>query len=200
MIEYIVPTRPLYGPISTTVCMLVFWLLAFVTLNCALLSTVSTGSFTPNSAAWPTNVAIAYNVGVIKGSTPNFDRKKRGKDADIRVGSVECKNVTGAMENGRVHDGRDCKVESNERGGCVEGVRMSFVLAISRGARSTPVIPAADTAMAKDVKGEGEARISRPPAYVKEGDIWKERPGSGRARRAERNDRAKEVIVDKSIE
>lgn len=50
-----------------------------------------------------------------------------------------------------------------ERGGCVEGVRMSFVRAMSRGARTMPAIPAAETATAKEDSGEGEQSISRPP-------------------------------------
>ena len=77
---------------------------------------------------------------------------------------MEYRNVTGAMAHGSVHEDSDWRVERIDRGGCVEGVSMSWVRAISRGARKRPVIPAADTDTARDVSGEGEARISRPPA------------------------------------
>ena len=40
---------------------------------------------------------------------------------------------------------------------------MSLVRAISRGASITPAIPAAETATAKEERGDGEDRISSPP-------------------------------------
>lgn len=82
----------------------------------------------------------------------------------------------------------------------MEGVRISFVRAISRGARKTPAIPAAETVTARETNGEGDDKISSPPTLVKDVDSCSERPGSGKARRAERNDRAKEVIVERRIE
>lgn len=85
-------------------------------------------------------------------------------DADIKVGSVECSSVAGAIENGTVQFGRVLRVASIDRGGCVDGVRRSFVRAISIGARMMLAMPAADTASVKDAKGEGEDSISRPPA------------------------------------
>lgn len=94
----------------------------------------------------------------------NFERRKRGKDVDSKVGSVEWKNVTGASAHGRVHEESDWRVERIERGGWVEGVSMSWVRAMSRGARSMPAMPAAETATAREVNGEGEARMSSPPA------------------------------------
>lgn len=55
-------------------------------------------------------------------------------------------------------------VASIERGGCVEGVRMSFVRAISRGASIIPAIPAAETATVREASGDGDDITSRPPA------------------------------------
>ena len=72
--------------------------------------------------------------------------------------------VTGAIEKGKVQDGRDFKVEIMERGGWVEGVSIIFVLATSRGARITPAMPAADTATAREASGDEDERMSRPPA------------------------------------
>lgn len=81
----------------------------------------------------------------------------------------------------------------------MEGVSISFVRAISKGARITPAMPAAETATAKEERGDGEERISSPPVCMND-DVWKERPGSGRPKRAETKERAKDVIVDKRIE
>lgn len=41
---------------------------------------------------------------------------------------------------------------------------MSFVRAISRGARIMPAIPAAETATDNDANGDGDDRTSSPPA------------------------------------
>ena len=60
---------------------------------------------------------ILYNVGVNNGSMPSLFRRTRGVDADIRVGSVECKIAVGASENGSVHVGRVFRVAMIERGG-----------------------------------------------------------------------------------
>lgn len=76
---------------------------------------------------------------------------------------------------------------------------MSFVRAVSNGARRTPARPAADTATDRDARGDGEERMSRPPTDEND-DAWKARPGSGRASRAEMNERAKDVTVEKRIE
>lgn len=51
-------------------------------------------------------VPMAYRFGVSNGSMPSFDRKKRGVDAEISVGRVECKNAVGAIEKGRVQLGK----------------------------------------------------------------------------------------------
>lgn len=111
-------------------------------------------------------VAIEYRFGFRTGSTPIFDRKINGVDVDIKVGIIAFRAVTGAMESGRVQELIDLSVDRMDRGGCVDGVNMSLVLAISSGARAIPVIAAAETTTASEVRGEGEDRISSPPTNV----------------------------------
>jgi len=135
------------------------------------------------------NVAMAYIFGVSNGSIPSFERKKRGVDAEMNVGSAECRIVGGAMENGNVQLGRLLSVARIDRGGWVEGVRIIFVRAISSGASSVPAIPAAETATTSEESGEGDDSKSSPPAEVSE------MPGSGSPSNAEKKERAKEVIV-----
>lgn len=98
-----------------------------------------------------------------KGSIPSLALRNSGVEAEMKVGSVACRIAVGAKENGSVHVGNVLIVAMMERGGCVEGVRISFVRAMSRGARTIPAIPAAETATAKEDSGEGEQRMSRPP-------------------------------------
>lgn len=63
-----------------------------------------------------------------------------------------------------------------------------------------PATPAAETATAKEDSGDGEESMSRPPAKVEDGVAVKERPESGSESNAEKNDRTKEVMVDRRIE
>lgn len=114
--------------------------------------------------------------------------------------SVEWINVTGRIDIGNIQECSDRNVDSIERGGCVEGVSISFVRAMSRGERSIPARPAAETATAKEESGEGEERMSSPIAEVEGREIWKDRPESGNARRAEMKEREKVVIVERRIE
>ena len=107
---------------------------------------------------------MAYMFGVSIGSMPIFDLKNKGVDAEIRVGRVECKTATGAIENGNVQLGSVWRVAIIDRGGCEEGVSISLVRAVSRGVRIMPATPAAETARTSDDNGEGEESISRPPA------------------------------------
>ena len=67
------------------------------------------------------------------------------------------------MEKGRIQEGRDCRVGTRDLGGCVEGVSINFVRAISKGASRMPAMPAAPTAANRLAKGDGEERMSRPP-------------------------------------
>ena len=146
------------------------------------------------------NVATEYMFGVSSGSMFNFDLRNKGVDAETKVGRVECKNATGAIEKGSVQLGNVWRVPMIDRGWCVDGVRMSFVRAISSGARRMPAMPAADTATSSEASGEGELSTSSPPALLKDGVPVKESPGSGRESSAEKKDRTKEVIVDERIE
>ena len=93
-----------------------------------------------------------------------LERRNKGVEAEISVGIVEFKIAAGAIERGSVQLGDVFKVARIDLGGCVEGVRMSFVRAISRGASIIPARPAAETATISEANGEGEDSISRPPA------------------------------------
>lgn len=109
----------------------------------------------------------------------------------------------GAIESGNSHVGRLFNVAMMERGGCVEGVRMSLVRAMSRGARRMPATPAAETDIKREAIGEGDDNMLRPPAaegVLVSGDDVKKRLGSGRARKAEKNERVKDVTVERSNE
>lgn len=116
----------------------------------------------------------------------------------MKVGRVECKIVVGAIVAGSVQLGRVFRVAMIDLGGCVDGVTISFVRTISRGAKMAPAMPAALTATIKLAMGESEFRTSMPPAppaLAVGVDETKVRPGSGRARTAERKERANEVTV-----
>ena len=130
----------------------------------------------------------------------SFERRNSGSDVEIKVGRVECKNVTGAIDHGNVHERSEFRVDMTDLGGCVEGVSMSFVLAMSRGASIMPATLAAKTATASDDIGAGEDRISRPPAEPVDVLMGKDRLGSGIAKIAARNERVKEVRVERKIE
>lgn len=66
-----------------------------------------------------------------------------------------------------------------------------------------PARPAAETETKREAKGEDEDRMSRPPEIgllAVAGDEAKERPGSGKARKAEKQERMKDEIVDERSE
>ena len=108
------------------------------------------------------------------GSTLSRERRKSGADVVMKVGKVLCSSVIAAIDGGRVNMLRERRFLRKERGGCVEGVRMSFVRMMSSGARTTPAIPAAATATPSDARGYGESTISSPPTPEPTS-----RPGSG---------------------
>ena len=95
---------------------------------------------------------------------PSLERRNKGVEAEIRVGIVEFSMAAGAIDKGNVQLGSVFKVASIDLGGCVEGVRMSIVRAMSRGASNMPAKPAAETATASEADGEGEDNMSSPPA------------------------------------
>ncbi|KAL8798112.1 MAG: hypothetical protein Q9182_006939 [Xanthomendoza sp. 2 TL-2023] len=118
----------------------------------------------------------------------------------MKVGSVECSKVTGAIDHGNVQEEREFKVGTTDLGGCVEGVSMSLVLAMSSGARRIPAMPAADTAIAREAMGAGDESISRPPAEPDVRLSCKERLGSGTAKMAAKKERVNAAMVDRRIE
>lgn len=63
------------------------------------------------------NVATAYTFGVSKGSMLNFERRNRGSEVDSKVGRVECKKVTGAIDHGKVHDESEFNADMTDLGG-----------------------------------------------------------------------------------
>jgi len=146
---------------------------------------------------------MAYMFGVRTGSMPSRERRKTGVEAEIRVGRVECRKVATATEGGTIHDGRDLSVVVRERGGCVDGVSISRVRAISIGANMTPAIPAALTAVARLIKGFDDEVTSSPPTAdgidIRYGGVdWDiEMPGSGSARSAHKRERTKAVMVER---
>ena len=138
-----------------------------------------------------------YAVGVVSGSIPNRDRRTRGVEANINVGRIECRKVTGAIDSGSTHEPIDLIVGRIERGPFVEGVNSSFVLAISSGARANPAIPAAETETSRESRGDGEENKSSRAREDGEGnEATAVCAGSGRARIAQRNDLKNEDIVE----
>ena len=172
---------------------------SFTTAIWPLRSTVSMGSRIPSSKACDAKVAAAYAVGVITGSRPRRDLRSRGVDAEISVGSVECRKVTGAIDAGSAQEPRDLMVDKVEREPFVEGVRSNLVLAMSSGARTSPAIPEADTETSKERRGDVEERTSSRAR--EEGEGSEDRVvcvGSGRASIAQRKDLMKDAMVEKS--
>ena len=134
---------------------------------------------------------------------PSLLRKKSGVDAENSVGSVECNSVTGAREKGRVQLGSICRVGIKERGGCVEGVRIRYVRAMSSGARRMDVRAEADTATSRDARGEGDERMSSPPTGALIEGVRRfmvgSPLGSGRDTSAARRERIQVVRVEKRM-
>lgn len=74
---------------------------------------------------------------------------------------------------GNVHVGNVLIVAMMERGGCVEGVRINFVRAMSRGARTIPAIPAAETATAKEDRGRESRGCRGRPCKRRDLRSWR---------------------------
>lgn len=134
---------------------------------------------------------------------PNRLRKNSGVDAESIVGSAECNSVTGAREMGRVQLGSICRVGMSERGGCVEGVKIRYVRAMSSGARSMAASAEAVTETSRDERGDGDERMSRPPTGALVEGVRRfmvGRPlGSGRDTSAARRERIQVLRVEKRM-
>ena len=59
---------------------------------------------------------IAYRFGVKRGSIPSLERKKRGVDAEIKVGVTAYKVVIGASDKEHIQEGKVYSVPIIERG------------------------------------------------------------------------------------
>ena len=103
--------------------------------------------------------------------------------------------MAGAMEEGIIHDGSVFNIGMRERGGCVDGVRMSTVRARSMGARRMAESADAAREEARDSRGEEEARMSSRVREDGVGSVEVVRAGSGRLRTAQKSERRKEDIV-----
>ena len=121
-------------------------------------------------------------------------------EAVRRVGNVECSNVMCAIEIGLLHEPIEEIVDRMERGVCVEGVAINLIRATSRGESIRPAIPVAQTERAKDVNGDGEERMSSRARLDGDGSAVMAIVGSGRAKTAQKNDRRKDPIVERSTE
>lgn len=93
-----------------------------------------------------------------------MERRNKGVETEINVGRVEFSIAAGAIEKGSIQLGSVFNVARIDLGGCVDGVKMSFVRAMSNGASKMPARPAEETATASEASGEDEDNISRPPA------------------------------------
>lgn len=87
------------------------------------------------------------------------------------------------------------RVDGRERGGCVDGVSISLVLAISTGARISAASAAAVVVANSEPMGDGDERMSSPPGTDVEEDVGSE--GSGKASTAHSRD-LRNVVSDDS--
>ena len=138
--------------------------------------------------------------GVVVESRPSWERRKSGVEAVRRVGRVEWSRVMCAIEIGVLQEPREEIVDRMERGVCVEGVAISLVRATSKGERIRPARPEAHTERARDVNGDGEERISSRASVDGDGSDVMAIVGSGSARTAQKNERRKDDIVERSTE
>jgi hypothetical protein len=121
-------------------------------------------------------------VGVRIGSTPSVERRKRGVEEDINVGTQACMMVAGRRLGETEKEGRRERQGYIDRGEEEMGVTMRRVRTISRGARRVAAMAVAATATPSEVSGLGLSKISSPPIPV---PAEPTRPGSGMFSRAD---------------
>ncbi len=121
-------------------------------------------------------------MGVRIGSTPSVERRKRGVEEDINVGTQACMMVAGRRLGETEKEGRRERQGYIDRGEEEMGVTMRRVRTISRGARRVAAMAVAATATPSEVSGLGLSKISSPPIPV---PAEPTRPGSGIFSRAD---------------
>lgn len=121
-----------------------------------------------------------YMEGVITGSMAKEDRRTSGVEAEIAVGMVAWRIVTGRRLGEMEKEGSRESEGQMVRGGAEVGVTTSRVLIKSRGARVKAAIAEAATATAREKNGFGLSIMSSPPRPPADIPI-----GSGTLRRAE---------------
>jgi hypothetical protein len=113
---------------------------------------------------------------------PRVDRRKRGVEEDINVGTQACIMVAGRRLGETEKEGRRERQGYIDRGEEEMGVTMRRVRTISRGARRVAAMAVAATATPSEVSGLGLSKISSPPIPV---PAEPTRPGSGIFSRAD---------------
>ena len=91
------------------------------------------------------------------------ERRKRGVEEEIRVGTQACIMVAGRRLGETENEGRRERQGYIDRGEEEIGVMMRRVRTISRGARRVAAMAVAATATPREVRGLGLSRISSPP-------------------------------------
>jgi hypothetical protein len=120
--------------------------------------------------------------GVITGSIANVERRIKGVEADINVGRVAWKTVTGKRLVGTDIEGSRDSEGNIVLGAAEVGVTIRRVRMRSSGASDMAATAAAATATAKDMSGLGLSIMSRPPMPLADVPMS---PGSGTLSNAE---------------
>jgi hypothetical protein len=111
----------------------------------------------PRSIAEEAKVATDQLVEFIAGSSPRYERRKKGVAFDKSVGILELRTVMGTRCAGMRYAGESVrKVPSRVRGSSVEGVRINLVFAASTGASTRADSDAAAVAIRTVAVGDIE--------------------------------------------
>jgi len=112
----------------------------------------------------------------------SVERRKRGVEEEMRVGTQACIMVAGKRPGETEKDGRRERQGYMDRGEEDMGVMMRRVRTMSRGASRVAAIAVAATATPREVSGLGLSKMSSPPIPL---PAEPTRPGSGMFSRAE---------------
>lgn len=121
-------------------------------------------------------------MGVRIGSMLNVERRKRGVEEEINVGTQACIMVAGRRLGETEKEGRRDRQGYIDRGEEEMGVMIRRVRTMSRGARRVAAMAVAATATPREVSGLGLSRMSNPPMPL---PAEPTRPGSGMFNRAD---------------